>query len=142
MANFNVLKLGRAVKQLQNLNHRSLEAGLREIDCTLAQWDALRAIDANPGASAHALAEETFQTDQSFGTLVTRMIIKELVDREQGVGRALIHRLTPKGSGVLEQGMVIAKNVVDETFKDLTQPEKKQLLSLLQKALLAGRVAD
>jgi len=135
MTNINVLELGRAIKQLQNLNHRRLESGLREIDTTLAQWDALRAIYHNPGASAHALAEETFQTDQSFGTLATRMIANGLVERKQGVGRALLHILTPKGHSILEQGLAIAKNVIGDAFKDLTEAERMQLLRLVQKVL-------
>jgi DNA-binding MarR family transcriptional regulator len=138
MTNTNVLELGRAIKQLQNLNHRRLETGLREIDTTLAQWDALRAIDGNPGASAHALAEETFQTDQSFGTLATRMIANGLVERKPGVGRALVHNLTPKGHSVLLQGLVIAKNVVEDAFRDLAETERTQLLRLVRKTLLNG----
>lgn len=131
-----MLELGRAIKQLQNLNHRRLEIGLREVDSTLAQWDALRAIDANPGVSAHALAEETFQTDQSFGTLATRLIAKELVERQQGMGRALIYSLTPKGQHVLEQGLVVAEQVIDDSFKNLSDSEQAQFLALTRKALL------
>ena len=132
----NVLELGRVIKQLQYLNHRCLETGLREIDTTLAQWDALRAIDDNPGASAHVLAEATFQTDQSFGTLATRMIAKGFVERHPGVGRALVHSLTPKGQAVLEQGFVVAKCVIEASFRNLSEAEREQLLRLARKALL------
>jgi DNA-binding MarR family transcriptional regulator len=130
-----VLRLGRAVKQLQNLNHRRLEIGLRKIDSSLAQWDALRAIAWNPGASAHALAEETYQTDQSFGTLASRLIAKGLVSRQQGVGRALIHSLTPKGQDTLDRGLVIATEVIEDAFKALSAMERDQLLQLLNKAI-------
>jgi DNA-binding MarR family transcriptional regulator len=133
----NPLELGRSVKRLQNLNHRRLETALREIDTTLAQWDALRAIDANPGASGHALAEETFQTDQSFGTLATRMIANGLLERQQGAGRALVHTLTSKGREVLEQGQHIAEQVIGITFEGITEAEQVKLFSLLRK-LLAG----
>lgn len=135
MKNTNVLELGRAVKQLQNLNHRRLETGLHEIATTLAQWDALRAIDNNPGASAHVLAEETFQTDQSFGTLATRLIEKGLVERCQGVGRALVHSLTPAGRNILEQGLGIARRINNDSFKSLTEAERAQLLALVRKAV-------
>jgi len=131
-----VLELGRAIKQLQYLNHRCLETGLREIDTTLAQWDALRAIDNHPGASAHVLAEATFQTDQSFGTLATRMIAKGFVARQQGVGRALVHCLTEKGRSVLEQGFIVAQCVIDASFRNLSEGERDQLLRLARKALL------
>ena len=128
-----VLELGRAIKQLQNVNHRRLEIGLRGIDTTLAQWDALRAIDANPGASAHALAEETFQTDQSFGTLATRLIAKGLVERRAGNGRSLAHSLSQKGRDVLKQGSAIAGTVIEDTFKALSESERAQLLQLVRR---------
>ena len=135
MTTTNVLELGRAIKQLQNLNHRRLESGLRTIDTTLAQWDALRAIDTNGGASSHALAEETFQTDQAFGTLATRLMAKGLVQRQPGVGRALVHSLTRKGRSVLEQGQVIAALANEEAFADLAESERAQLLRLVRKAM-------
>ena len=130
-----ILDLSRAIKQLQHLNHRRLESSLREIDITLAQWDALRAIGNNPGASAHALAEETYQTDQSFGTLAIRLIAKGLVERQQGVGRALVHTLTAQGKSILKQGLVIADNVISESFRELSEPEHAQLLALVKKVL-------
>ena len=129
------IELGRAVKQLQNLNHRRLDAGLRGIGTSLAQWDALRAIEDNPGASAHALAEETFQTDQAFGTLATRLIAKGLVERQPGQGRALIHSLTPKGQTILAQGRIIASDIIDGAFAALSDSERAELLSLVRKAL-------
>ncbi|MFZ6658955.1 MarR family winged helix-turn-helix transcriptional regulator [Undibacterium sp. TJN19] len=129
------LELGRSVKRLQNFNHRRLETGLREIDTTLAQWDALRAIEAHPGASGHALAEETFQTDQSFGTLATRMIANGLLERHQGAGRALIHTLTPKGKHILAQGQIIAEQVIGDSFGGISEAERIKLLSLLRKVL-------
>ncbi len=127
--------LGRAVKQLQSLNHRRLEVGLREIGATLAQWDALRAINDIPGASAHALAEETFQTDQAFGTLSGRMIEKGFVDRRPGKGRAFVHTLTPKGERALEQGSAVAGRVIEGSFANLSELERADLFRLVQKAL-------
>src|ERR1043166_4841201 len=61
--------LGRAVKQVQYRHHRALDTALAGVNSALAQRDARRAIARDPGASAHALAVATFQSDQSFGTL-------------------------------------------------------------------------
>lgn len=130
----NILALGRAVKQLQNSNHRRLEQAFRTIGTSLAQWDALRAIDANLDASAHALAVDTFQTDQAMGALITRLIAKGLVERQQGPGRAMRHRLTAEGSKVLAQAMGIATAVIDDAFKGLSAAERAQLLELVRKA--------
>jgi hypothetical protein len=63
--------LGRRIKQVQYKHHRALDARLAAVGTTLAQWAALRAIGRLPGASAHALAVETFQSDQAFGTWPT-----------------------------------------------------------------------
>ncbi|MER7187616.1 MarR family transcriptional regulator, partial [Streptomyces hyaluromycini] len=37
--------LGRAVKQAQYRQHRAMDSALSAVGTTLAQWDALRAID-------------------------------------------------------------------------------------------------
>lgn len=130
-----VQELGRTVKRLQNRNHRRLDASLMEIGTTLAQWDALRTINENPGASAHVLAEQTFQTDQSFGALATRLIERGLVDRRAGKGRALVHSLTDEGHVVFERGRAIAVRVAAASFAALSEREQRQLFALLQKAL-------
>src|SRR5258708_2937798 len=82
----NLETLGRAVKQVQYRHHRALDTRLAAVHTTLAQWDALRAIDRNPGASAHTLAIETFQSDQSFGTLANRLAAQALISRRAGRG--------------------------------------------------------
>ena len=64
---------GLAVKRLQMQHHRAMNAALAELDITIVQWDALRHLDENPGASLHDLAVLTFQTDQAFGTLAQRL---------------------------------------------------------------------
>jgi DNA-binding MarR family transcriptional regulator len=133
-----VQELGRTVKRLQNRNHRRLDASLMEIGTTLAQWDALRTINENPGASAHVLAEQTFQTDQSFGAIATRLVEKGLVDRRAGKGRALVHSLTDEGRLMFERGTTIAVQVAVAAFAALSELEQRQLFELLQKALSAA----
>ena len=133
-----VQELGRTVKRLQHRNHRRLDSGLAEIGTTLAQWDALRTIDENPRASAHALAEHSFQTDQSFGALATRLIEKGLVDRRPGKGRALVHSLTDEGRLMFERGNAVAAQAGAAAFATLSGIERRQLFDLLQKTLSAA----
>ena len=125
--------LGRAVKQAQWRNHRALDSALAAAGTTLAQWDALRAIHRTPGSSAHFLAGETFQSDQAFGTLASRLIAQGLVHRMPGRGRAIEHHLTPEGERVFEAGLPIADRVAREAFVGLTDAEQQQLLDLLTK---------
>lgn len=130
--------LGRAVKQVQYRHHRALDERLATVGTTLAQWDALRAIGRTPGASAHALAVETFQSDQSFGTLASRLAAQGLITRSAGRGRRIEHRLTPAGRKVLRAGRPIAVGVFAASFAELSEKERTTLLDLLHR-VIGGR---
>jgi DNA-binding MarR family transcriptional regulator len=123
--------LGRRIKQVQYRHHRALDAGLATVGTTLAQWDALRAIGRTPGASAHHLAIETFQSDQSFGALASRLVTKGLIERRPGHGRRIEHRLTPAGARTLAVGHPVAEAVLGSSFADLSERERSTLLALL-----------
>jgi DNA-binding MarR family transcriptional regulator len=123
--------LGRTVKQVQYKHHRALDAALATAGTTLAQWDALRAIGRQPGASAHALAMATFQTDQAFGALANRLEAQGLIERRQGRGRRIEHRLTPAGINTLAAAHPIANDVLRTSFATLSEEERSTLLSLL-----------
>ena len=128
-------ELGRSVKRLQIRHHRTLDSRLAEIGTTLAQWDALRAISRNQGASSHDLAEFTFQTDQSFGALATRLIARGFITRTRGKGRVLVHSLTAQGRDALVRGSAIADEVLGLSFAPLREAERARLLSLIARLL-------
>ena len=123
--------LGRAIKHVQYRHHRALDTGLAVAGTTLAQWDALRAIARQPGASAHALAVATFQSDQAFGTLANRLEAQGLIERRPGHGRQIEHHLTPVGSSTLAAGHAIANDVLGASFASLCEEERATLLELL-----------
>jgi DNA-binding MarR family transcriptional regulator len=127
--------LGHAIKRVQHRHHRTLDAALIEIGTTLAQWDALRAIDRHPESSAHKLAGLTFQTDQSFGSLANRLVDRGLVRREAGEGRAILHHLTPAGEKMLAAGHTVADRLLAASFAPLNKSERQQLQALLSKLL-------
>jgi DNA-binding MarR family transcriptional regulator len=126
-------QLGRAIKVAQARHHRALDTGLRSIGSTLAQWDALRAVANLPGASAHDLALATFQSDQSFGTLASRLEAHGLIERRPGRGRRIEHHLTAPGEAIVRAGRQIATELLAESFAGLSGPERTQLLRLLAK---------
>jgi DNA-binding MarR family transcriptional regulator len=130
--------LGRAVKQLQYRHHRGMDQRLRQAGTSLAQWDALRAISRRPNSSAHALAELTFQTDQSFGALASRLVRAGLIERKAGRGRAIWHRLTPKGQSVLKKGYDVIGDVLEGSFGPLSRRQREQLYRFLKRALEDG----
>ncbi|MGW8729462.1 MarR family winged helix-turn-helix transcriptional regulator [Streptomyces sp. NPDC055808] len=129
--------LGKAVKAAQYRQHRSLDTRLASVGSTLAQWDALRAIDSAPGASARELAATTFQSEQAFGTLAGRLVAQGLVDRRKGHGRRIEHHLTAAGRQMLRAGHEVADTTLAECFEGLTAADRESLLRLLRK-LAAG----
>ena len=130
--------LGRAVKQLQYRHHRGMDRRLREVGTSLAQWDALRAIAARPNSSAHALAELTFQSDQSFGALANRLLKRGMIERMAGPGRAIRHRLTPRGEATLRKGHEVVGQVLESSLAPLTSRQREDFYRLIRRALAEG----
>jgi DNA-binding MarR family transcriptional regulator len=131
----NLETLGRAVKRAQHRQHRAVDTALAMIDTSIVQWDALRAIDRAPGASAHELALATFQSDQSFGTLANRLEARGLIKRQSGDGRRIEHHLTSAGERKLCEANVITEQVRAELFAPLTQSDRGDLQRILDKLL-------
>jgi DNA-binding MarR family transcriptional regulator len=124
---------GRILKRAQYRNHRAADRSLAAIGTTLVQWDALRAIDESPDSSAHDLAIATFQSDQSFGTLATRLVAQGLISRASGRGRRVEHSLTPAGKRMLEAGREVTARVTAKSFSRLTAEELETLRDLLSR---------
>jgi DNA-binding MarR family transcriptional regulator len=130
-----VAELGLAVKRLQVRNHRAASEALKPLDVTLVQWDALRHLDAHPGASLHDLALLTFQTDQAFGTLAARLEARGLIRRVNGAGRAIRPELTTEGERVFAAGREVTERVVRHSFAPLSPDERALLGDMLERLL-------
>jgi DNA-binding MarR family transcriptional regulator len=133
-----------SVKRVQHRHHRALTAALADLGISLVQWDTLRHLHQNPDASLHDLAQLTFQTDQSFGTLAARMVERGLVERVPAPGRAIRHRITEKGEAVRREGTRRVNAVVKRSFAGLSPEQIDQLGVLLELVLqrpLDGRPA-
>jgi DNA-binding MarR family transcriptional regulator len=128
-------EIGLSVKRLQMRHHRTANERLAPLGISLVQWDALRHLHENPGASLHDLAQLTFQTDQSFGTLAARMIDRGLIERVPGPGRAVRHRLTDRGKELREQAGASLRVVLAESFSALTDDELQTFGDLLARVL-------
>ncbi|WP_410598087.1 MarR family winged helix-turn-helix transcriptional regulator [Amycolatopsis sp. lyj-23] len=124
-----------AVKRLQYRHHRALSRALAPLGLSLVQWDTLRHLHRRPEASLHELAVLTFQTDQSFGSLATRMAERGLIERVPGPGRAVRHRLTEEGARLRAEGQDLVDGVVESSFRDLSEAHLDQLGELLDRAL-------
>lgn len=76
----------------------------------------------------HDLAVLTFQTDQSFGSLATRMAERGLIERVPGPGRAVKHRLTEKGAELRADGQDAVDDVFKSSFHTLSSARDPQRL--------------
>jgi len=112
-----------------------MDAALAALDLSLVQWNALREIHRNPAASMHQLAELTFNSDQAFGTLTTRLLRAGLIERIPGPGRVTHHRLTAKGEALHGKGNVLVREVLERSFARLNEQECEALGALLTKLL-------
>jgi DNA-binding MarR family transcriptional regulator len=124
-----------AVKRLQYRHHRALSRALAPLNLSLVQWDTLRHLHREPDASLHDLAVLTFQTDQSFGSLATRMAERGLIERVPGPGRAVRHRLTEKGARLRVEGQELVDAIAGSSFENLSAAELDQLGELLERVL-------
>ena len=129
--------LGQVIKRVQHRHHHTLDARLAPLGITLVQWDALRHIDQEPGASAHKLAQLTFQTDQAFGSLSNRLLERGLIERRTGAGRAIRHHLSPAGAGLLGEANAAVDALLHASFAALTADEVDVLQGLLARVLAA-----
>ena len=127
--------LGRTLKRVQHRHHRLLDSRLSVIGTTLVQWDALKAIKRHPLSSSHDLAVATFQTDQAFGTLASRLVDRGLIERVAGPGRSVLHSLTPAGEDMLRLGHGVVNEVLAVSFAALSGADRKTLHALLLKTL-------
>jgi len=124
-----------AVKRLQYRHHRALNRALAPLGLSLVQWDTLRHLHRQPDASLHDLAVLTFQTDQSFGSLASRMADRGLIERLPGPGRAVRHRLTEEGARLRAAGQDAVEIVLQSSLSALSADELNQLGELLDAAL-------
>jgi DNA-binding MarR family transcriptional regulator len=127
-----ITQTGLMVKRLQVRHHRTADARLRKLGVSLVQWDALRHLHENPEASLHELAQLTFQTDQSMGTLAGRMEARGLIERIPGPGRAIRHRLTPEGERLRREGAKITRRALVESFAPLSAEQLETFDALLR----------
>jgi DNA-binding MarR family transcriptional regulator len=128
--------VGQAIKRLQWRHHREANRRLAaRAGLSLVQWDVLRHLYRNPDSSLHALAEATFQTDQSMGELARRMVARGLIERRNGPGRAVRHRLTDHGFAAYDAGSGVVDEVLSETVGRLSATSRATLFDLIERAL-------
>ncbi|GAA1169792.1 hypothetical protein GCM10009608_02840 [Pseudonocardia alaniniphila] len=129
----NVRDIALLLRGAQLRKAAACDAALSPLGANLSQWGVLRAVAAVPDASAHSLAVQTSQSDQSLGGVVAGMVSRGLIERRQGPGRAIKHRLTPQGSELLDRCEKVVVEAMVEYLEPLTDTERVLLQDLLRR---------
>ncbi|MBA3043180.1 MAG: MarR family transcriptional regulator [Alphaproteobacteria bacterium] len=112
------------------------ETGKKGFDLTPVQYAALSAIEAKPGLDQATLASRIAYDRVTIGGVVDRLVQKELVRRETNPSdrRARNLFVTEKGTQALAEIRPIVKDVQSILLEGLDADERRQFISLLQKA--------
>ncbi len=106
---------------------------LREIGLSIAQFDLMSTLSEAEGITQRDLAEKLYVTKGNVSGLVDRLVEAGLVLRKgiPGDRRSYALYLTGAGRGLVEQGMAVQMNFVQETIGALPKSDIEQLDSML-----------
>jgi DNA-binding MarR family transcriptional regulator len=120
------------LRRAQLRKQMACDAALAQVGMTLPQWGMLYAIAAEPDSSTHALALFTGQSDQSAGAVVARLEQRGLLERRPGVGKAILHKITPEGEEIVRRCDAIVEDVMDRVLAGLSDQTLLTLRDSLQ----------
>jgi DNA-binding MarR family transcriptional regulator len=120
------------LRRAQLRKQTACEAALAEVGVTLPQWGMLYAVATEPDSSTHALALFIGQSDQSAGAVVARLEQRGLIERRPGVGKAILHRLTPDGDELVRRCNTIVENVMTQLLAGLSEQSRRALRTSLR----------
>jgi len=129
---FSGVDLAMLLRRAQLRKQTICETALAPLGVTLPQWGILYAVAAQPDCSTHALATFTGQSDQAAGAVVARLERRGLLERRPGVGKAILHRLTPDGHDLGQRCETIIEDVMTRLLSGLDAQAVRTLRSSLQ----------
>lgn len=127
--------VGILIKEVQTVLHQSMDAALRPIDLTVAQYATMRALYTQPSISSSDLARITFTSRQSTNVLVQGLEKRGLIKRAnvRGTRREKPTELTSVGEQVLAVAEERIAEVVARMAGQFSDEELNDLAILLLK---------
>jgi len=120
------------LRRAQLRKQMACEAALAQVGLTLPQWGMLYAVATEPDSSTHALALFIGQSDQSAGAVVARLEQRGLLERRPGVGKAILHRITPDGEKLVRRCDILVEDVMTQLLAGLSDRNLRALRTSLQ----------
>tara|TARA_R110002167_G_scaffold88964_7_gene239807 strand:- start:298 stop:747 length:450 start_codon:yes stop_codon:yes gene_type:complete len=105
------------------------------IDLSKEQMIVLKKLHENDGLNQNELACLTYRDKSSLARLLFKMEQKKYISRKQGTEDKRINEvfLTPLGKEMYQKTRPIVKEVIDIMEQNITDKEKKQIISILKK---------
>ncbi len=114
-----------------------LAAGLRPLELTVAQFDALANLYLEDGISQQQLAHQLLVTKGNLTGLIGRLADRELVTRsaDPNDGRAYRVKLTKTGRRLTRRALEVQRRLVSEMMGALDLAERETLRKLLTRVV-------
>lgn len=116
---------------------RLFDQTLKKYDITAVQWAIMKHLEESGKCSQNQIAESLYMDKASVGTIIEKLIKKEMVIREKSEEdrRAYNVSLTRKGYQIVRELVASAEEVNRRSFGDMSQDESELLKKLLQKVI-------
>lgn len=116
---------------------RLFDQTLKEYDITAVQWAILKHLEECGKCSQNQIAESLYMDKASVGTIIEKLIKKEMVTREKSEDdrRAYHVFLTKKAKQVVQDLTSTAEETNEKSFGNMSQEERTALKALLQKVI-------
>ena len=131
---------GQLFFRLWRASHARTAAALKGIGLTPALFALLNVLGAREGAIQQQLSSDMGIDPSAMVTLIDELEGAGLAERRRRPGdrRAWEVAITPKGRRTLERARRSASQVEDDVLAGLTAAERRQLLTLLRRALTSA----
>jgi DNA-binding MarR family transcriptional regulator len=135
--------IGVVISDVARLLRTEFDRRVRRLGITRAQWLVLTRLHRRPGASHSELAEMMEVEKATAGRMIDRLVANGWVERRPQRDDRRVKRvyLTREAERVHKRIWRVAEATVDSALTDLSAPESKQLMVLLQrikKTLVSG----
>jgi DNA-binding MarR family transcriptional regulator len=131
---------GQLFFRLWRASHTRVAEALKSIGLTPATFGVLNVLGPREGAIQQELSSDMGIDPSTMVSLIDALESAGLAERRRRPGdrRAWEVAITPKGRRTLERARRFATQVEDDVLDGLTAAERRQLLTLLRRALLSS----
>jgi MarR family transcriptional regulator for hemolysin len=127
--------IGVVISDVARLLRTEFDRRVRRLGITRAQWLVLTRLHRRPGASHSELAEMMEVERATAGRMIDRLVANGWVERRTQRDDRRVKRvyLTREAERVHQRIWRVAEATVEAALTDLSPPESKQLMALLQR---------